>query len=153
MVKFADVVESTSNERLDYGTHLVKIEDIKNQTKDGDELLDENGVEMWNITFFNNEGKHYEYFRFSGKMANKTGYLLRAIGLLKEDEKISECEEDFDKDDAIGKYLYIEIVENKNAQSDKYRKQIKFDGFKKYEGKVKEKPKKKEVDLSEEIPF
>ena len=65
MVKFCDVVESTGSERLDFGRHLVKISDIKDQTKDGDELLDDNGVTMWNITFENNDGKHYEYFRFN----------------------------------------------------------------------------------------
>ena len=54
MVKFCDVVESTGSERLDFGRHLVKISDIKDQTKDGDELLDDNGVTMWNITFENN---------------------------------------------------------------------------------------------------
>ena len=152
MVKFCDVVESTGSERLDFGRHLVKISDIKDQTKDGDELLDDNGVTMWNITFENNDGKHYEYFRFSGKMANKTGYLLRAIGLLEEDEKITECDKDFKKDDVIDKYLYIEIVENKNATSDKYKKQIKFDGFEKYEGKAKTKPKNEEVE-EDLLPF
>ena len=84
-------------------------------------------------------------------MANKTGYLLRAIGLLAEDEKITECNKDFKKDDVIDKYLYIEIVENKNATSDKYKKQIKFDGFEKYEGKAK--PKKEEVEEVDSLPF
>ena len=38
----------------------------------------------------------------------------------------------------------------KNATSDKYKKQIKFDGFEKYEGKAK--PKKEEVE-EDALPF
>ena len=130
MVKFSDVVEKTGSERLDYGKHLVKISQARNTTKDGDLLLDENGIEQWSLTFENAEGaKHYEYFRFSGKMANKTGYMLRAVGLLDPDEKISETKKEFSHEDVEGCYLYITIVENPTAKEEKWKKTIKYDGF------------------------
>ncbi len=153
MVKFADVTENAGSERLDYGRHLVEISEIKDTTKDGDELLDSNGVVMWNVCFSNDDGKHYEYFRFSGGMAHKTGYMFRAIGLLEEDEKITECKKDFKKEDAKGKYLWITIVENKSTTNEKYRKQIAFDGFEKYDSKSKSKPKKEEEEELENFPF
>lgn len=140
MVQFSNVVEVDT--MLDYGKHLVKIVDVRNKTKDGDELLDAEGVEMWSITFQDvNKAKYYEYFRFTGKMANKTGYLLRACGVLDTDEKIAESKKSFSPEDILGKFLFIEIVENKNATEEKYRKTIKFDGFEKYESKSPIQPK------------
>lgn len=156
MVRFSDVVETTGTERLDYGKHLVKISQARNTTMDGDLLLDENGVEQWSLTFENQEGaKHYEYFRFTGKMANKTGYLLRAIGLLEADEKLSECQKEFRCKDVEGRFLYINIVENPKAKEEKWKKTIKYDGFEKYEKSVIKKEVKKvvEEDDEENIPF
>lgn len=133
MVRFSNVTESTGADRLDIGKHLVKITESRNTTKNGDLMTDDNGVEVWSVTFENKDGaKHYEYFRFSGGIANKTGYMLRAIGLLEEDEKISETKKDFQPDDILGKCLYIDIEANEKAKNGK---QIKFDGFEKYEGK------------------
>lgn len=155
MVKFYDVEETTQNKRLDYGKHLVKIVEVRNTTKDGEELLDKNGVEQWSVTFEDSQGaKHYEYFSFGGKMANKTGYLFRACGLLDEDEKISESNKEWKPSDIQDCYLYIEIVENTKATDEKWKKQIKFDGFEKYEKPVKKaKPKVVEDDEIEELPF
>lgn len=161
MVKFSDVVETTGSERLDYGKHLVKISQSRNTTKEGDLLLDENGIEQWALTFENAEGaKHYEYFKFSGKMANKTGYMLRAVGLLDPDEKISETKKEFSHEDVEGCYLYITIVENPTAKEEKWKKIIKYDGFEKYEKTVAKKPatkkaepKVEEVVDTDEIPF
>lgn len=161
MVKFSDVVETTGSERLDYGKHLVKISQARNTTKDGDLLLDENGIEQWALTFENAEGaKHYEYFRFSGKMANKTGYMLRAVGLLDPDEKISETKKEFSHEDVEGCYLYITIVENPTAKEEKWKKTIKYDGFEKYEKAVAKKTATKKTETKEEkvvyedgIPF
>lgn len=151
MVRFYDVQEVSMTKRLDYGKHLVKISEARNKTKDGEELLDKNGVEQWSLTFEDKDGaKHYEYFSFGGKMANKTGYLLRACGILEPSEKIAESKKDFSPEDVEGCYLYIEIVENKNAIDEKYRKQIKFDGFEKYEKTVAKKPAPKK---EEELPF
>ena len=149
---------------LDYGKHLVKVTDVRNKTKDGDELLDGEGVEMWSVTFQDvNNAKFYEYYRFTGKMANKTGYLLRACGVLEPDEKLKECKKIIKPEDILGKFLYIEIVENKNATEEKYRKTIKFDGFEKYESPTSTKatktvkkvePKVETVVIGEEeIPF
>lgn len=152
MVRFSDVTESTGSNKLDIGQHLVRIADARNTTKNGDLMVDDNNVEIWSVTFEDKEGaKHYEYFRFSGGIANKTGYMFRAIGLLGEDEKLSECNKDFEPDDIVGKYLYIEIYDNDKVTNEKYRKQIKFDGFEKYEAK----PKKvvKEVEDIESLPF
>ena len=146
MVRFSDVKESTGSNKLDIGKHLVKITEARNTTKNGELMTDDNGVEVWSVTFENQDGaKHYEYFKFSDWIANKTGYLFRAIGLLEEDEKISETKKDFQPDDILGKCLYIDIEANEKAKNGK---QIKFDGFEKYEGKPK--PKKEEV---EELPF
>lgn len=161
MVKFSDVVETTGSERLDYGKHLVKISQARNTTKDGNLLLDENGIEQWSLTFENAEGaKHYEYFRFSGKMANKTGYMLRAVGLLDPDEKISETKKEFSHEDVEGCYLYITIVENPTVKEEKWKKTIKYDGFEKYEKAVAKKPATKKaepkvevVEEEMEIPF
>lgn len=159
MVHFVNVEDI--DVMLDYGKHLVKVADVRNKTKDGDELLDGEGVEMWSVTFQDvNNAKFYEYYRFTGKMANKTGYLLRACGVLALDEKLKDCKKGFTPEDILGKFLYIEIVENKNATEEKYRKTIKFDGFEKYESPTKAKavkkpePKVEEVVVGEdEIPF
>lgn len=149
MVRFSNVTESTGADRLDIGKHFVQITEARNTTKNGDLMTDDNGVEVWSVTFENKEGaKHYEYFRFSGGIANKTGYMLRAIGLLEEDEKISETRKDFQPDDILGKCLYIDIEANEKAKNGK---QIKFDGFEKYEGKAK--PKKEEVEEVDQLPF
>lgn len=151
MVRFSDVTESTSGNKLDLGKHLVKITEARNTKKDGELMLDDKNVEIWSVTFEDRDGaKHYEYFRFSGGIANKTGYMFRAIGLLGETEKISECKTDFKPEDIVGKCLYIEIIENDKAENEKYRKQIKFDGFEKYT--AKKKPVVQEVD-KDEIPF
>ena len=150
MVRFLDVKESAGSNRLDIGKHSVQITESRNTTKNGELMTDDNGVEVWSVTFESQDGaKHYEYFRFSGGIANKTGYLFRAIGLLGEDEKISECKKEFVPDDILGKYLYIDIEANEKAKNGK---SIKFDGFEKYEGKAKAKPKKEEEDVSE-LPF
>ena len=149
MVRFSDVKESTGSNKLGIGKHLVKITESRNTTKNGELMTDDNGVEVWSVTFENQDGaKHYEYFKFSGGIANKTGYLFRAIGLLGEDEKISECNKEFEPDDILGKCLYIDIEANEKAKNGK---QIKFDGFEKYEGKAK--PKKEEVEEDLEFPF
>lgn len=147
MVRFSNVTESTGANKLDIGKHLVKITESRNTTKNGDLMTDDNGVEVWSVTFENKEGaKHYEYFRFSGGIANKTGYMLRAIGLLEEDEKISETKKDFQPDDILGKCLYIDIEANEKAKNGK---QIKFDGFEKHEGKQKT----KKVVVEEKAPW
>ena len=151
MVRFSDVKESTGSNKLDIGKHLVKITESRNTTKNGELMTDDNGVEVWSVTFENQDGaKHYEYFKFSDWIANKTGYLFRAIGLLGEDEKIKECNKEFEPDDILGKCLYIDIEANEKAKNGK---QIKFDGFEKYEGKAKPKKEEVEEDLSELIPF
>lgn len=155
MVRFSNVIEGS--ERLGYGRHLVKISQSRNTTKEGDLLLDENGIEQWNLTFEDEKGaKHYEYFKFTGSTANKTGYLLRAVGLLEDDEKITETKKDFSYEDVEGCYLYITIVENPKAKEEKWKKTIKYDGFEKYEktSKTTSKPKpvKKDID-TEELPF
>lgn len=147
MVRFSDVTESTGSNRLDIGKHFVQITESRNTTKNGELMTDDNGVEVWSVTFESQDGaKHYEYFRFSGGIANKTGYLFRAIGLLGEDEKISECKKEFVPDDILGKYLYIDIEANEKAKNGK---SIKFDGFEKYEGKKA----KKEVVIEEKAPW
>lgn len=152
MVRFSNVEESTGNNRLDLGEHLVRIIDIKTEKKDGSPLVDDLGVEIWNTTFEDKDGgKHYEYMRFTGVFANKTGYMFRALGLLDEDEKLEDCNKDFEADDVLGKFLYITIVENPKAKEEKYKKQIAFDGFRKYEGKAKKAKKVVEEDM--EIPF
>ena len=87
MAQFGNVVDVDTI--LDYGKHLVKIVDVRNKNQEDEIMLDEEGFELWNVTFQDvNNSKFYEYFRFSGKMANKTGYLLRACGVLEPDEKI-----------------------------------------------------------------
>ena len=151
MVRFSDVTENTGSNKLDVGKHLVQITEARNTNKDGALMTDDKGVEIWSVTFEDRGGaKHYEYFRFTGGIANKTGYLFRAIGLLGENEKISECKTDFTPDDIVGKYLYIEIYDNDKATNEKYRKQIKFDGFEKYTGEAK--PVMQEI-AEDEIPF
>ena len=163
MVKFYDVQEVNVYKKLDFGKHLVKVSEARNTTKDGDELLDKNGVEQWYVTFVDAEnGYHSEYFTFGGKMANKTGFFLRACGLLEADEKIAESKKDFQPTEVVGCYLYIEIVKNEKATDPKYEKQIAFSGFEKYEKAVakreepkKVEPKKPEAEVlgEEEIPF
>ena len=108
MVRFSDVTESTSGNKLDLGKHLVKITEARNTKKDGELMLDDKNVEIWSVTFEDRDGaKHYEYFRFSGGIANKTGYMFRAIGLLGETEKISECKTDFKPEDIVGQYHHL----------------------------------------------
>lgn len=148
MVRFSNVTESTGSNHLDIGKHLVKITDAKNTTKDGTLMTDDSGVEIWSVTFEDSKGfKHYEYFRFSGGIANKTGFMFRAIRLLADNEKISECETEFEPLDIVGKYLYIEIEKNEKAKNGK---QIKFTGFEKYDGKAKA---KKQEEEETEFPF
>ena len=149
MVKFSDVTE---NETLDYGRHLVKVTESRNTTKDGDLLLDEEGKEVWSVTFQNEEGaRRYEYFNFSGWKAKKTGGFLKAVGLLEPDEKLSECDKEFSHEDVNGCYLYITIVENPNAKSDKWKKVINPDGFEKYEKAVAKKTAPKKVEPKVEV--
>ena len=153
MVRFLDVTEGTGNNKLDVGRHLVKITEARNTNKNGDLMVDDNNVEIWSVTFEDKNGaKHYEYFRFTGGIANKTGYMFRAIGLLGEDEKLSECKKEFETEDIIGKCLYIEIYDNDKATNEKYRKQIKFDGFEKYDAKSKKVVKEVEEEV-EALPF
>lgn len=141
MAKFGEVIDVDT--MLDYGKHLVKISDVRNKNQEGEIMLDENGFELWNVTFQDKNGAIFrEYFRFSGKMANKTGYMLRAVGVLEPDEKLAECKKEILPEDVLGSFLYIEIVENPNAQKDKYKKTIAFSGFEKYEGTKKVETKK-----------
>ena len=152
MVRLSDITE---NETLDYGRHLVKVVDSRNTTKEGDLLLDEEGNEVWSVTFADEKGaKRYEYFNFTGWKAKKTGNFLKAIGLIEPDIKLSECDKEFDYKDVIGLYLYITISENTNAKSEKWRKVIAIDGFEKYEKQVKKPaPKKVEVIEDSDLPF
>lgn len=153
MVRLSDITE---NETLDYGRHLVKVVDSRNTTKEGDLLLDEEGNEVWSVTFADETGaKRYEYFNFTGWKAKKTGAFLKAVGLIGADEKLSECDKEFNHEDVRGCYLYITIVENQNAKSDKWKKVINADGFEKYEKAVAKKPAPKKVEVVEDsdLPF
>lgn len=51
MVRFLDVKESAGSNRLDIGKHSVQITESRNTTKNGELMTDDNGVEVWSVTF------------------------------------------------------------------------------------------------------
>lgn len=146
MVKFADVTEETRISELGVGKHLVKIVKSTNKTQNNELMLDYDDNETWGVNFENNDGYYKEFFTFKGVKAHKTGNMFRAIGIIAEDEKLSECKKDFQPEEIEGKYLYITIEATDKVKKGKW---ITFDGFEKYEGKPKP---KKEVE-EEMLPF
>ena len=150
MVKFCDVTDEVKKVELGVGRHLVKIVKSTNKTQDGDLMYDYDGNETWGVNFENNEGYYREFFTFNGVKAHKTGNMFRAVGLLAEDEKLSECKKDFQPEEIENKYLWITIEATDKVKKGKW---ITFDGFEKYVGKPKAKPKKEEVEEDLELPF
>src|SRR5574344_53962 len=149
MVKF-NSVEETKGNRLEVGEHLVRIEEVRNTNQSGEIMLDNNNVEVWAVTYQNKDGqKYYDYLNFSGWQANKTGSLLKALGLLDVEEKLTETKKDFNMDDILGQYVYITISHNEKKKGTKYEFPIYENGFRAYEGNTKPEPKK-EV---EKAPF
>lgn len=150
MVKFCDVTDEVKKVELGIGRHLVKTTKTKNKNQNGEIMLNYDGYETWSINFENEEGYYNEFFDFKGIKAHKTGNLFRAIGILAEDEKLSECKRDFQPEEVDDKYLWITIEATDKVKKGKW---ITFDGFEKYEGKPKAKPKKEEVEELESLPF
>lgn len=149
MVKFCDVTDEVKKVELGVGRHLVKTVKSTNKTQEGEVMYDYDGNETWGVNFENNEGYYREFFTFSGVKAHKTGNFFRAIGILAEDEKLSECKRDFQPEEVEDKYLWITIEATDKVKKGKW---ITFDGFEKYEGKTKAKPKKEEVE-EDTLPF
>lgn len=146
-MKFNEVTSSES-EKLGVGTHTVKIAKVKETKKDGTPFVDKNGNEGWLVIYEDKDGVSYlETLYFGGGAGQKMINLLTAIGELKEGEDYRA--RDWQPDDIIGAYLQLTIEETKDPQ---YPLNVPFNGYKPAEGIAKAEPKK-EVDLSQEIPF
>ena len=147
MVKFNEVTSSES-EKLGVGTHRVQIEKIKETKKDGTSYSDSKGNPGWLFIYKDTNGASYlETLYFGGGAGQKMINLLTAIGELKEGEDYRA--RDWQPSDVIGAWLQLTIEESKDPQ---YPLNVPFNGYKPAQGIAKAEPKK-EVDLSQEIPF
>jgi hypothetical protein len=130
------------------GEYLMKIYEAEEKTS-------QSGNQYIMVKFESNEGvKICDSFMLFGSMANKTLQLLKAVGLMQDGQKWEEI--DFETDDLLGQYLYIDAIKDKdNPQFLK----TKFDGFRPYEknstpaaSPASVKPKQDLIG-DEEVPF
>ena len=112
------------------------------------EKISKNDNDYWQVKFESKEGvKVCDNFMFFGKVASKTLSLLTALGLADGENFPTE---ELKPDDILGKFVYIDTVKDKDSEFLKCP--WSSNGYKAYESK-KSKPKKKEVEEDESLPF
>lgn len=128
------------------GEYLMKIYSCEEKTS-------QSGNDYFLIKFESAEEiKICDSFMFTGKMANKTLQLFKAIGLIEEGQTWEEIG-DIDADDLLGRYLYVDAVKDK--ENPMFLK-TKFEGFRKYEKSTTtpdNKQNNSELIGEDEIPF
>ena len=138
MVRFSDDAEKVTSAQP--GEYLFKVYEINEKTSQA-------GNDYWQVKFETKEGlKVCDNFMFFGKAASKTLSLLTALGLADGENFPTE---EIHKEDVLGRYLYINVVKDKDSDFLKFP--WSSNGYRKYEGKAKPKPKK-EVE-EEMLPF
>lgn len=140
MVRFSDDAEKVTSAQA--GEYLFKVYEINEKTSQA-------GNDYWQAKVESKDGvKVCDNLMFHGKAAGKTLAFLTALGLADGENFPTE---EIHREDVLGGYLYIDVVKDKD--SDFLRFPWSSNGYRAYEGKVKEKPKKKEVEELESLPF
>ena len=145
MVRFNDDCEKVEVQDYVAGEYLFKIYEVN-------EKVSQAGNDYWQVKFENKDGiKMCDNFMFFGKAANKTLGLLTGLGLA---DGETFPDEDFEPDDILGKYVYIDTEKEKDSGFLKCPFDVKK--YRKYENKnktaSKPKPVKKNID-EDIIPF
>ena len=143
MPYFGDDAEKVT--RAPAGKYLFKIYEVE------EKVGKISGNPYWQIKFETKDGvKVCDNFMFNGKAASKTLYLLAALGL-SDGENFPK--QKFDKEDILGRFLYITTVKDKD--SDFLKCPFNNTGYEEYKVKEKKEVKKvveEEID-EEEFPF
>lgn len=145
MVRFNDDCEKVEVQVFEPAEYLFKIYEVN-------EKISQAGNDYWQVKFESKEGvKVCDCFMFNGKAANKTLGLLTALGMA---DGESFPDEDFEPDDILGKYLYIDTEKDKNSDFLKCPFDVKkYREYKSTKTASKPKPVKKDIDEDNIIPF
>ena len=137
MVRFSDDAEKVTSAQP--GEYLFKIYEINEKTSQA-------GNDYWQVKVESKDGvKVCDNLMFHGKAAGKTLAFLTALGLADGENFPTE---EINREDVLGRYLYINVVKDKDSDFLKFP--WSSNGYRKYDSKAKPKPKKEEV---EELPF
>ena len=144
MVRFSEDAEVAEKIEYEKGEYLFKIYEVN-------EKMSKNNNEYWQVKFESKEGiKMCDNFMFFGKAATKTLGLLTALGIA-DGENFPD--EDFEPDDILGKYLYIDTEKEKDSGFLKCPFDVKkYREYKSTKATSKPKPVKKDID-EDILPF
>ena len=143
MVRFSEDAEVAEKIEYEKGEYLFKIYEVN-------EKVSQAGNDYWQVKFESKEGiKMCDNFMFFGKAATKTLGLFTGLGLA---DGVNFPEEDYEPDDILGKYLYIDTDKDKDSGYLKCPFDVKkYREYKSTKTVSKLKPVKK--DINEGIPF
>lgn len=143
MVRFEDA-EKVEVQAFEPGEYLFKIYEVN-------EKISQAGNNYWQVKFESKEGiKMCDNFMFFGKAATKSLGLFTGLGLA---DGVNFPEEDYEPDDILGKYLYIDTEKDKDSGYLKCPFDVKkYREYKSTKTTSKPKPVKKDIDTSD-IPF
>lgn len=140
MVRFGDDAEKVTCAKA--GDYLFRIYEVN-------EKQSQAGNDYWQIKFETKEGlKVCDNFMFNGKAASKTLFLLTGLGLA-DGENFPD--EDIEKEDILGKFLYINVVKDKDSNFLKCP--FNSSDYRVYESKKSKPVKKQQVVEDEQCPF
>ena len=143
MVRFSEDAEVAEKIEYEKGEYLFKIYEVNEKTS-------KNGNDYWQVKFESKEGiKMCDNFMFFGKAATKSLGLFTGLGLA---DGVHFPEEDYEPDDILGKYLYIDTEKDKDSGYLKCPFDVKK--YREYKStKTASKPKPVKKDIDEQIPF